>query len=73
MKIFRKVAFQICLFSPLTADGVQLLASRAESLTTEKEHCYQCDMSLCVSSERLYAKEERSTLCQGIDPRFTCH
>lgn len=69
MKIFRRVEFQ--LYSSFAVDSRW---NRTRSLTTDRTTDtngvwgYVCRQSVLI----VYAKEERSTLCQGISPRFTC-
>jgi len=74
MTIFRRVEFSApFFFSPSTADGVECFASRTGSCREKNTDNngiwdYVCRQSVLS----MYAKQERSTLCQGIDPRFTC-
>jgi hypothetical protein len=75
MKIFRRMEFQLYPFFVVDSRWNWMvrftdreLYYRQRKTDTNGIWGYVCRQNVLI----LYAKEERSTLCQGIDPRFTC-
>jgi hypothetical protein len=75
MKIFRRVEFQVYSFFAVDSRWNRLvrftnreLYYRQRTTDTNGIWGYVCRQGVLI----VCAKEERSTQCQGIDPRFTC-